>query len=310
MDADTTTWLLEGDPAVRWQVLRDLQGAPNDESAAERARVAKEGWGAQLLALQRPSGSWGDGSYGPKWTSTFYTLLLLTVLGLPGENEQGRNAAERPYDRGKRPDGGLDYGSARTSETCVTGMGLQMLAHFGLPAKDLAPIADHLLEAQMPDGGWNCQRPRGATHASFHTTISALEGLHAFGVKVPEYENRVRDASERGREFLLNHRLFRSHTTGVVVSDALTRFHFPAHWHYDILRALDYFVAAGAPRDERLAEALEIVERRRTADGRWKLPARYPGRYHFGMEPAGKASRVNTLRAVRALRWWSEGAAN
>src|SRR5216683_1444287 len=156
----------------------------------------------------------------------------------------------------------------------------------------------------MPDGGWNCRRFDGASHASVHTTISVLEGLRLY----EEYRGRaaraVQAAQRSGREFLLAHRLFRSHQTGEIIKPAFTRFSFPPRWHYDILRALDYFQAVDAPRDDRLAEAIEIVHRGRGADGRWLLQNRYAGKTYFEMERLGAASRWNTLRALRVLKWW------
>ncbi|HEX9108971.1 MAG TPA: hypothetical protein VF832_17110, partial [Longimicrobiales bacterium] len=148
------------------------------------------------------------------------------------------------------------------------------------------------------------QRPRGATHASVHTTISALEGLHHYelhrGARAPE----VRSALQRGREFLLVHRLFRSHRTGNVIKSEMTRFSFPPRWHYDVLRALDHFQAVAAPRDERLAEAIAIVRERRRPDGCWPLQNVYKGQTWFDMEAVGEPSRWNTLRALRVLKWW------
>jgi hypothetical protein len=307
-------WLLEGDPAIRWQTLRDLTAVDPRTVERERTGVARAGWGARLLAEQSPDGRWSPGQasdsglYTPKWTSTTYTMLLLRDFGLPANNPQARKACRLLLEGGLQPDGGINYGAwakmTRRAETCVTGMVLSILSYFEFDDDRLNTIADHLLEQQMPDGGWNCRRPGGATHASVHTTISVLEGLRLYELRRGGKLKAVRAAQARGREFLLVHRLFRSDRTGETIKPVFLRFAFPPRWHYDILRALDYFQAAAAKRDERLADAIEIVERGRLADGTWPLQNTYPGKTYFELEQRGAPSRWNTLRALRVLKWW------
>jgi hypothetical protein len=306
-DDTVTRWLLDGDPAIRWQVLRDIIGAAERTVKRERWKVAREGWGARLLARQDPEGTWAGGLYSPKWTSTTYTMLLLRDFGLPAANRQARKACTLLLDGGMQRDGGINYGWRGRSETCITGMVLSLLSYFECDDDRLDTIADHLLLQQMPDGGWNCQRDLGATHASVHTTISVLEGLRLYEFRRGRKRQAVRAAQRRGREFLLVHRLFRSHRTGEVIKPVFTRFAFPPRWHYDILRALDHFQAVGAPRDPRLAEAIEIVQRARRDDGRWPLQNRWKGKTYFELERLGAPSRWNTLRALRVLKWWDEG---
>src|SRR5438034_9005978 len=304
-------WLLDGDPAIRWQALRDLVGAAEASVERERRKVARNGWGARLLARQDPEGTWAGGLssdgglYSAKWLSTTYTMLLLRDFGLPATDRQARKACTLLLDRGLQRDGGINYGVwakwTRRSETCVTGMVLSILSYFEHEDARLDTIASHLLDQQMPDGGWNCRRPDGATHASVHTTISVLEGLRHYELHRPRDVREVRAAQRRGREFLLVHRLFRSHRTGEVIKPAFTRFSFPPRWHYDILRALDYFQAVNAPRDPRLAEAIDIVRSRQGKDGRWSLQHSYKGKTYFELEHRGAPSRWNTLRALNVL---------
>ena len=310
---DAIRWLLEGDPAIRWQTLRDLAGASDRIVERERRRVARDGWGARLLARQDRKGTWAagrssDGLYSPKWISTTYTMLLLRDFGLPPGDRRARKACRRLLDGGRRSDGGVRYGTwARWTgrgETCVTGMILSILSYFEYDDERLDTVAGHLLERQMPDGGWNCRRPAGATHASLHTTILALEGLRHYEMHRGRKAGRVRTAQRRGREFLLRHRLFRSHRTGEVIKPVFTRFSFPPRWHYDVLRALDHFQAVNAPRDARLADAIDLVRRGRRADGRWPLQHTYKGKTYFELERLGSPSRWNTLRALRVLKWW------
>ena len=302
-------WLLDGDAAIRWQVLRDLNGAPAATVERERRKIARAGWGARLLAEQGDDGVWargksGDGGlYSPKWISTTYTMLLLRDFGLPPA-ERTRRSCRLLLDEGLQRDGGINYGWRGRSETCITGMILSISSYFELDDDRLVTLVEHLLDQQMPDGGWNCRRDLGATHASVHTTISVLEGLHHYERFGRRHLAAVRAAQRRGREFLLVHRLFRSHRTGEIIKPIFLRFTFPPRWHYDVLRALDYFQAVGAPRDRRLAEAIELVRNAQTAAGAWPLHHNYKGKTYFELERVGAPSRWNTLRALRVLRWW------
>lgn len=314
---DTIRWLLEGDPAIRWQVLQDVLGAAERTVERERQKVAREGWGARLLAKQDPEGTWAGGRssdgglYSPKWISTTYTMLLLRDFGLPAPNRQARKACGLLLDGGLKRDGGINYGIwsrwTGTSETCVNGMVLSLLSYFKYDDDRLDTVADHLLGQQMPDGGWNCRRPYGATHSSVHTTISVLEGLRFYELHCGRKVRPIRAAQRRGREFLLVHRLFRSQRSGDIIKPIFLRFSFPPRWHYDILRALDYFQAVNAPRDQRLGEAIDIVRSTQREDGRWTLQNRYRGKTYFELERLGAPSRWNTLRALRVLKWWEGG---
>lgn len=301
MRPDVVAWLMQGDPSVRWQVLRDLEDAPEKVWRAERARVATAGWGARLLSARRPSGHWGRGHYQPKWTCTTYTLQLLRELGLAA-HPAATEMATRALEEGQRPDGGLAFGDWGRSELCVTGMVVANGCAFAGPADRLAAGVAFLLAQQLPDGGWNCDLWKGATHGSVHTTLSVLEALAAF--------DRVRrsdattHAARRGRAFLGAHALYRSCRTGEVIDGAFLRPHFPCWWHYDVLRALTHFAAVGAPRDPALEDGVERLRERQAADGRWRAAAQYPGAQHLVLEPAREPSRVITLRALRVLRWW------
>ncbi len=317
MNVDPIDWLLQGDPSIRWQTLRDLVGAPQHEVVAERSRVGEEGWGARLLALQGNDGIWPSPErhflYLPYYSSTFYTLLLLRDLGLPANDARARRACDALLDE-HLPHTGIAI-CPPDSETCQTGIGLSILAHFGY-GEIVDMLAEHLLEQQMADGGWNCDlspvgrkreraRRRPPKHASVVTTMAALEGLRAFEVA---RGHSTAEAQARGREFLLEHLLFRSHRTGEVIDPNFMRLTFPA-WGYDVLRALDHFQEADAPRDNRLSEAAELVATARSPDGRWPLSSRWDGEDHFELEPLGAPSRGITLRALRVLRWWESAAA-
>jgi hypothetical protein len=306
-------WLLDSDPSIRWQALRDLTDAPADEVAAERARVATEGAGARLLALQAPDGRWGGAAWNRGWDSTMHVLMLLRDMGLDPASDEARRAVGLVRDRvtwqGCGPqECDLNPFFAGEIEPCINGQVAAAGAYFG---QDVGGIVERLLGEQLADGGWNCEAPDGSTRSSFNTTICVLEALL-------EYElaggNRaeVTEARLRGQEYLLERRLFRRLSTGEVIerdrkSDiAWTRFAFPTWWHYDVLRGLEYLRRAGVTPDGRVAEAIDLVASKRDDDGRWPLDAQYPGKMPVETdEGEGQPSRWNTLRALRVLDWYS-----
>jgi hypothetical protein len=293
-------WLLDSDPSIRWHVMRDLTDAPPDEVAAERAKVAVEGWGLRLLALQAPDGKWGGGAALPGWTSTNHTLWLLRMMGVDPADAGVRRAIALVRDRVRwEYDENMRFFDGEV-EPCINGTAVMVGSYFG---EDVGRIVERLLTEQMADGGWNCEQERGSTRGSFDTTIRVLEGLleheRATGGSPAE-----RTARERGEEYLLERRLLRRLSTGEVIDPKYTQFAFPPGWHYDILRGLDYFRATGAKPDDRVAEAITIVGEKRDASGRWLLEMPHEGEVHFAMdEGEGKPSRWNTLLALRVLRW-------
>ena len=306
-------WLLDSDPSIRWQVLRDLIGAPADEVAAERARVATEGWGARLLAMQGADGRWGGAAWNHGWNSTMHVLWLLRHLGLDPASAEARRAVGLVQDgvtwKGCGPQECDDNPFfAGEVEPCINGQVGAAGAYFG---QDVCGIVDRLLDEQLSDGGWNCEAPNGSTRSSFNTTICVLEALleheRATGGS-PE----VTGARLRGQEYILERQLFRRRSTGEVIErdrkgdTAWTRFAFPTWWHYDVLRGLEYLRSAGATPDERVAEAIDLVASKRDSDGRWPLETRYPGVMPVEIdEGEGQPSRWNTLRALRVLDWYS-----
>ena len=301
-------WLFESDPSIRWQVLRDLTDAPANEVSAERSRVATEGWGAQLLDRQRPDGQWGDGVVVPFWWSNMYTLVFLRDLGIDPASSRARDAITLVRER---VTWGPHFGDSPffegEVEPCINGRVLALGAYFGVRSDKLV---DRLLSEQLADGGWNCDTERGSVRSSFHTTICVLEGLLAFEEAFGA-SSALRDARRRGEEYLIERRLMRRLSTGEIIDETWTRFAFPPLWHYDVLRALDYFRAAGAPHDERFGEALTVVQERRHHDRRWRLDMRH--RDTLYPELAGEVGEPNrwiTLRALRVLDWASASGAS
>jgi hypothetical protein len=303
-------WLLAGDPAIRWQVLRDLTKAPPDEVAAERARVEREGSGARLLALEDPDGLWaggtcfpagyGGGEPGQPWTPTIHTLQSLLILGLDPRSPSARRAVGLIAENGRWEHAGQRYFAGEV-EPCINGRTVEAGAYFGV---DVAPTVSRLLAERLGDGGWNCEAENGSVRSSFDTTIDVLDGLleleHSSGGSA-----EVRAARRSGEEYLLERHLFRRRSTGAVVQREYLEFAFPYYWHYDVLRALDYFRRSGREPDSRMAEAVDVVRSKRRPDGRWLLDRVHPGRVHFDLEEGvGRPSRWNTLRALRVLEWW------
>jgi hypothetical protein len=303
-------WLLDSDPAIRWQVLRDLTGAPADEVAAERSRVEHEGWGAALLAARDPDGQWLGGACFPgrgdppegdeqPWTASMPTMLELHAFGLDPTSEAAREMTALvaancrwEYDGSRFFDGEV--------EECINGHTVTLGAYFGA---DVDGIVDRLLAGQLGDGGWNCEAERGATVSSFNSTICVLEGLL-------EHERAGHGSAETlaarraGEEYLLERSLFRSKRTGRVPDDAWLELSFPTRWHYDVLRGLEHFHRADR-RDPRLEEAVELVRSKRQEDGTWLLEDTHPGAAHLRYDDGdGRPSRWNTLRALRVLDWW------
>lgn len=305
---DIITWLMAGDPAIRWQTLRDLLDAPEREWKAERQRTLETGWGARLLAQQDSNGGWGGGIYSPKWISATYTLLLLRSIGIPSDCEAARLGARLVLDQLLGASCDAAFGRQLAAcDRCIVGMILQLAIYFGVDDQRIDAIVDNLLSEIMPDGGWNCRRLRRPQphHSSFHTTFNVLDGLREY---IELYKGTRRDdvlAAERSAlDLLLQHRLFKSDKTGAIIDKKFIMLSFPYRWHYDLLRGLEYFARAAAPRDSRAQDAIDLLRGRRRADGRWPVQQKYAGKVFFEMEQIGGPSRWNTLRALRVLRWW------
>jgi hypothetical protein len=293
VDTSVVEWLLEGDPSIRWRVMHDITSSSARAVRRERARVATEGWGARLLAAQDDDGRWDGGVYSPKWTSTTYTLLRLLWLGLPPRHPGALRGCERLWEW---------RGRWRVPETCIVGILVRLTSYHEYAADGLDDLTAYLMEQQLADGGWNCATLTDKQkHGSFHTSIQALEAL--VGYQDAGGALDVSGSVARGREFFLTHRLYRSHRTGEVAIPRSTRFPAFPEWHFDVLRGLEHFCGCAAERDERLADAVDVVRRARRADGRWPTYASYAGRQWFEFEPPGP-SRWNTYRALRVLQWW------
>ena len=310
-------WLLDSDPAIRWQALLDLTDAPAEIVAAERARVGTEGWGARLLALQGEDGQWAGGallparraktanggqSKGQPWTATAYSLVALRDFGIDPQCEKMRRAVAQVREHCRWEHAGQPFFSGEV-EPCINGMTVALGAYFD---QDVDGVVARLLGEQLEDGGWNCEVENGSVRSSFHTTIRVLEGLLAHERATGGSAESIA-ARHQGEEYLLERKLFRRKSTGAVVDTAWLQFSFPTRWHYDVLRALEYFRVAGGPPDRRADEAIDLLRSKQSSDGTWPLENTHPGAVHFALDDGdGRPSRWNTLRALRVLRWYEQ----
>jgi hypothetical protein len=315
--ASVIAWLLDADPSIRWQVMRDLLDTPESEWRAERAKVETEGWGARLLSCEDEDGQWAGGAFLPRefdareweevgqpWTATTFSLSQLREFGLDPSADRARRAVELIGTNSRWEEGGQPYWEGEVEE-CINGRIVADGAYFGI---DVSSIVDRLVGERLGDGGWNCERVNGSVRSSFATTINVLEGLL-------EYERATggspesRAARKSGEEYLLERNLFRRLSTGEPADAQFLCFAHPNRWHYDVLRALDYFrsgaALTGLEPDPRLGEAVDCVRSRRLEAGTWPLDWSPPGRVWFEVDDGqGEPSRWVTLRAMRVLRWW------
>ncbi len=308
-------WLLDSDPALRWQVLRDLLDAPPDEVEAERARVGTQGWGARLLALQDARGHWDGGTYRPgwvdeskpffdAWTATTFSLQQLRDFGLDPASLPARTAIARVREN-VRWDAHTPFFAGET-EPCVNGMVAAIGAYFG---ENVDRAIERLVSDALPDGGWNCWAEYGATVSSFNSTIGVLDGLLAWE-KAGGTSEAVTNARRRGEEYLLERGLLRRRSNGRLVDPRFTMLSYPNRWYYDVLRALEHFRSTGLPPDPRCAEAVELVASKRDGAGPWMLENTHQGPTHFDLDAGeGRPSRWVTLRALRVVNWWEAAGA-
>lgn len=302
-------FLLDSDPAIRYQVLRDLVHAPADVIAKERSRIANEGWGAKLLALQGEDGQWAggacfpnerDGSPGQPWTATLPTLQLLHDFGIDPNDARIRRAVDLVRDHCLWEHAGQRFFDGEV-EPCINGRTVTLGIYFH---QDVEEIVARLLGEQLADGGWNCEAENGSVRSSFHSTINVLEGLLAHERATGGSSQSIA-ARRRGEDYLLERSLFRRKSTGKIVNPAWLKFSYPTYWHYDVLRGLDYFRSVGEKPDVRIGEAMALLRSKRQPDGTWLLENTHQGKVHFALEEGdNRPSRWNTLRALRVLNWY------
>lgn len=310
-------WLLASDPAIRWQVMRDLLDAPESLWKAERAKVETEGWGARLLSQQDDDGQWAGGAFipagfdehewtaqGQPWTATCFSLSQLREFGLDPSSERAQRTVDLIGANSRWDEGGQPYWQGEVEE-CINGRTVADGAYFGV---DVSPIVERLVGEVQADGGWNCERANGSLRSSFATTVNVLEGLLGFEWATGGTP-QSKAARRAGEDYLLKRHLFRRLSTGEAADKRFLCLCHPSRWRYDILRALDYFRAAAlfcdAAPDPRLSEAIDHLRSRQLESGAWPLDWRPAGRVWFDIDDGVDApSRWVTLKAMRVLKWW------
>jgi hypothetical protein len=273
------SWLLDGDVSIQYQTYRDLLDI---EKPRLRNRIESEGWGLEFLLNRKQNGHWGQRFYQPKWTSSHYTLLDLKNLSISPNNKAIKETLSIIFKSEKGPDGGIGpFGANQKSDVCINGMVLNYASYFHVTQKYLTSVVDLLLTEKMRDGGFNCRsNTTGAIHSSLHTTLSVLEGILEYQKNGYKYKlKELLKAKEQAQEFILMHKLFRSDKTGEVISPNFLRLYYPCRWYYDFLKALDYFQMADVKYDKRMDDAVEMLIKKRTKDGVWKLASNIRGKH-------------------------------
>ncbi len=300
----TLSWLTEGDVSIQYQTYRDLLGI---EKPVLRNNISLNGWGCQLLSNRNPTGHWGTGFYNPKWTSSHYSLLDLRYLNIFPGNKTIVQTLDLIFDHEKGPEGGIGpFGKAQKCDVCVNGMVLNYASYFQVDESRLKSVIDFLLSKRMGDGGFNCRvQTSGAIHSSLHTTLSVLEGINEYIKNNYTYRlTELKQIEKKAQEFILMHHLYKSDKTGRIIKSDFLKLYYPCRWYYDILKSLDYFQSARVKYDQRMHDALAILQSKKTKEGYWLLEASHPGQTYFEMEKRGKPSRWNTLRALRVLKYY------
>ncbi|HBW35026.1 hypothetical protein [Desulfosporosinus sp. BICA1-9] len=298
-------WLLKGDVVIQYQTHRDILESDLNSLKALRTRIQFEGWGKQFLNSLYSNGHGGQGFYQSKWINKHYALLELKNISIAPDNREIKETLSSIFKYEKGPDGGINPSrTIKQSDVCINGMVLNYASYFGVNQANLHSIIDFILLQHMNDGGFNCRFNRkGAVHSSLHSTISVIEGILEYSKNGYSYRlSELQEAENKSREFILQHRLFKSDKTGEIIDNKMLMFSYPSRWRYDVLRALDYFHLGDVPYDPRMQEAIDLIKMKQSADGTWPMQAKYPGEVHFEMEKVGEPSRWNTLRALRILK--------
>lgn len=296
------SWLLDSDPAIRWQVMRDLRDADEALYTPERERLLKEGWAAKLLRLQDKNGLWNKSLYNGKWVSTTYTLYLLKILGLPPLNSQALAGCDQLFKKGIYNTQEIRFSRNQDYQDLgVTGIVLSLCSFFGYHHEDIHSVTDYLINKQCDEGNWLPDNSEASKAYTFETTLIILEALLQYQWRYLSTESKLINAQIKGQEFLLRHNLYLDN--GKPLKPKWTSFSFPPYWFYDVLTALDYFQMFHKNRDKRIQAAIDLVMEKQSDEGTWLTGARHPGKTYFDMEQAGRPSRWITLRAMRVLKW-------
>ena len=299
-------WLLDSDPAIRWQVMKDIQDAEESIYMQERQKLFEEGWCAKLLRLQDENGLWNASLYNGKWNSTTYTLYLLKIFGLSPFNDQALAACDQLFTQGIHNHREIRFSRNQEVEDLgVTGLILSMCCYFGYHQELLHDIVEYLVSQQCEEGNWLPNNSEASVAYTFETTLIVLEGLLQYQNRYSAANSLLANAEVKGQEYLLKHNLYLD--DGKAIKSKWASFSFPPYWFYDVLTVLDYFQGFGENKDKRIQAGIDLVVDKRNKEGTWNLGSKHPGKTYLEMERSRASSRWNTLRAFRVLKWWSSG---
>lgn len=313
-------WLLgSNDPSIRYLSMVDLLGAEAEsKEVLECRKLIPTGPKVKsLLAGQQGDGGFGVDPY-RKWIGSHWRLVSMVNLAISPDNSNALRASDQVlkwlYGIGRRRQTRNDSGYTRMHAS-VEGNAVGVFAYLG---RSEDPRVEYLLrlilDAQWPDGGWNCDGDPKATHSSFHESLSTLWGLIMYN-KVAR-SGDVGRAIERACEFFLNHRIIFSHTTGRLLKQEWLKLRYPVYWHYNFLEAMRILSLASKGKDPRMNEALDLLESKCGISGLWGAEGFYwrhlagealqhPGaRTHLDAVDWGRTgpNEIITLNALRVLK--------
>lgn len=299
------SWLLNSDPAIRWQVMKDIQNVEESKYNKERQRLVKEGWCAKLLGIQGKNGLWNDSLYNGKWVSTTYTLNLLKIFGLPPYNDQALTACNQLIEQGLFDQQEIRFSRGQKFQDLgVTGMILSMCCYFGYHHDSIHNIVEYLLSQQCGEGNWLPNKDEASAAYTFETTLIILESLLRYKNRYQKENHELLKAESKGQDFLLKHNLYLDN--GKAIKSKWTSFSFPPYWFYDVLTVLDYFQSYRENKNNLIQAGIDLVLKKQNKDGTWNLGSKHAGKTYFDMEKPKEPSRWITLRALRVLKWWEQ----
>jgi hypothetical protein len=300
------SWLLDSDPAIRWQVMKDILHEQPAAYEKERVQLTQSGWCARLLQLQGKDGLWNRSLYNGKWLSTTYSLYFLKTLGLSPGNSQALQGCDQLLTQGLYQQKEIRFSRHKDiADLGVSAIVLSLCCYFGYDMEVLPQIVSYLIRQQSDEGSWLPNKSSSAVDYAFETTLLVLEAFLQYRNRCTAEDTALSSAVQKGQDFLLGHNLGIGEQKPI--KSKWTSFSFPPYWFYDVLTALDYFWGFRMNKGKKLQTAINLLRQKQTEDGIWLLGSRHSGKTYFEMEKSGEPSRWNTLRALRVLEWWDGG---
>jgi hypothetical protein len=312
MSKTTLEWLLEeNQPSIRYLALTQLLGKPDDDSEVQSAKamITETGWASDILDKQLPGGYWieEESLYKPKYLSTNWMLLILSDLGLTKREARIAKACDLWIKRFAKKDGGFGADGMSKSHLCTAGNMVRALVKFGYAEHPKVRSAfEWMVKNQAKIGGWSC--------FGSGRNLDSWEPMSAFAeYPKQKWTKSMKLAVEKGAEFFLEREM---HKQGAHY-EPWYRFHYPVHYYYDLLVGLDFITALGYGDDRRLSHAIDVLNQKRGAEGKWNLDTVHPDveggiaewyKKHpkqaptpFALERVGEPGKMITLKAMLVL---------